>query len=670
MSHPFDGAFIYLSASLLSAPLLPLLINAALCLLVYSLSRALLLIWQRARVQATQQLSTIVLQGWRVDSIQIGLILLIPILLFPLAAFASTWPIWLGFCWVWIVASVVLSLFLELATVGFISEYDVRPNRLFVEYLKYPKEVCAMLWRGFRWHVLICLAASAISIYYLSHALSPLLQLPYLWPAWLVLPLWPVLFVLNALMIRSSLGHRPANPAMFALTNDALVNSLILNSAWSLIHAIYSFKHENKSSASYGKLALDEVLAIVQETNKVPCSASAKYPTLHLAQPSVKREKPLNLVIILEESLGATFVESLGGIPVTPMLEQFKHQGWWFEQMYATGTRSVRGIEAVVSGYPPTPAQSVVKLSKSQRDFFTIAKLLGQLGYHTEFIYGGESHFDNMNGFFRGNGFQSVIDQKDFENPILVGSWGVSDEDVFNKAHQRHQQLHQQGQPFFSLLFSSSNHAPFEFPDGRIALYDDKKATENNAVKYADFALGQFLQQAQQSAYWQDTLFLVVADHDIRVRGETLVPINNFHIPALILGADIRPKTIARVCSQIDLPVTLLSLMGIQAQHPMIGQDISSMSERELSDASLGRAMMQFNQNYAWMQGQQVALLQMGKAPMFGNYQTNTKRLQLQTEVSAQHQALAKVALAHALLPSMLYQQQQYDIDLSADGRR
>ena len=123
-------------------------------------------------------------------------------------------------------------------------------------------------------------------------------------------------------------------------------------------------------------------------------------------------------------------------------------------------------------------AQSVVKLSLAQRDFFTIAKLLSNEGYHTEFLYGGESHFDNMNGFFMGNGFQSVVDQKDFKDPVFVGSWGVSDEDLFNKAHTQHLKHHQSGKPFFSLIFSSSNHAPFEFPDGRIELHDEKKATE------------------------------------------------------------------------------------------------------------------------------------------------------------------------------------------------
>jgi phosphoglycerol transferase MdoB-like AlkP superfamily enzyme len=140
------------------------------------------------------------------------------------------------------------------------------------------------------------------------------------------------------------------------------------------------------------------------------------------------------------------------------------------------------------------------------------------------------------------------------------------------------------------------------------------KRTDNNAVKYADYAIGEFFKKAKASPYWKDTVFLIVADHDIRVRGDSLVPIKHFHIPGLILGADIQPKKLTTIASQIDLPVTLLSLMGIQGQHPMTGRDLSS----EPSD-QLGRAMMQYNANFAWMEqtkeANQVVVLREGKAP-------------------------------------------------------
>jgi phosphoglycerol transferase MdoB-like AlkP superfamily enzyme len=363
-------------------------------------------------------------------------------------------------------------------------------------------------------------------------------------------------------------------------------------------------------------------------------------------------------VIILQESLGATFVESLGGVPVTPNLEKLKDQGIWFEQLYATGTRSVRGIEAVTTGFQPTPADSTVKLSKSQKNFFTIAALLAKQGYSTEFIYGGESHFDNMRGFFTGNGFQHIVEQKDYKNPVFVGSWGASDEDLLNKTHEQLLAHHQSGKPFFTLAFSSSNHAPFEFPDGRIELYEQPKATENNAVKYADYAMGEFFKKAQSSPYWKDTVFLVVADHDIRVRGDALVPVERFHIPGLILGADIKPQRWTSVASQIDLPVTVLSLMGIEAQHPMTGRDLSKEDP-----AAEGRAMMQYNDNFAWMEEhdghKQVVVLRPGKEPAHAEYDTTIKKLK-EVKAPAETTNLEQRALANSLLPDLLYKEQRY----------
>ena len=266
-------------------------------------------------------------------------------------------------------------------------------------------------------------------------------------------------------------------------------------------------------------------------------------------------------------------------------------------------------FEAVSAGFLPTPAQAVVKLSLAQRNFATLASILGQHSYQSEFIYGGEAHFDNMRGFFTGNGFNRVTDEKDYKNPIFMGSWGASDEDLFNKTLERLDTKHKEGISSFTLVFTSSNHSPFEFPDGRIELYEQPKATDNNAVKYTDHALAEFIAKAKTSPYWQDTLFVVVADHDIRVRGDSMVPVERFHIPGLILGADLKPKRVKTVASQIDLAPTLLSLMGIDAKHPMPG---SRPDPREADDLP-GRAMMQYEQNYGWMEGNQIVVPAPGK---------------------------------------------------------
>ncbi len=632
-------------------PFAPLFSMLLLGLVILSLSRLGLVLWKFDRVYATGDLLAVMYQGVRVDMIQLGLIALIPILLAPLLAIQRFFHIWKWLTYGWVLIAIVLLVFLEAATPGFIMEYDVRPNRIFVEYLKYPHEVMGMLWKGFKVHIFAGVGFTVLAVMWMRYWMQPWQTAKSTWTnrrLWLV---WPLVFILALLGIRSTLGHRPANPALFAITQDSMVNSLILNSGYSVFYAIYSLQHEAKSSQIYGKMDKAEVLKLTQ-------AKDTDIPTLTTLVPYAKRDKPLNLVIILEESLGAGFVESLGGKPVTPNIEKLKEEGIWFEQLYATGTRSVRGIEAVVTGFQPTPADSTVKLSLSQKNFFSLASLLKQQGYITEFIYGGESHFDNMRSFFMGNGFQNIVDQKDYKNPIFVASWGVSDEDLLNKTHEQLLAHHASGQPFFTLAFSSTNHAPFEFPDGRIELYEQPKATDNNAVKYADYAIGEFIKKAKASPYWKDTVFLIVADHDIRVRGETLVPIEHFHIPGLILGADIAPQRITAMASQIDLPVTVLSLMGVNAQHPMTGRDMS-----DLPEDYLGRAMMQYNYNFGWMEetneANQVVVLREGKAPAHAVYDTKIKHLN-EVAPPANASQLEQRALANSLLPSMLYTEQRY----------
>ncbi len=645
----------------------PLVAMYLVALPILSLSRAGLMFWQLERVASSGIWQEILLQGLRVDIIQMGLLVIIPLLVAPLFAHQKTWSWWRGFSFIWVVASVTLLIFMEAATPGFIGEYDTRPNRLFIEYLKYPHEVMPMLWNGFRVHVFAGIAALVLSLWGMAYFMRPWLNQPR--PQknlkyWLALPFVVLLVVFS---VRSTTDHRPANPALFAITSDTMVNTLILNSTWSVFHAIYSLKHESKSSEIYGEMTEEqamEQIRLMREMlgDKRPLIGDANLPTLTRQIATMRREKPLNLVIILQESLGATFVESLGGVPVTPELEKLKSQGWWFENLYATGTRSVRGIEAVVTGFLPTPAQSVVKLSLSQDHFFTLASLLDSKGYLNEFIYGGESHFDNMRTFFINNDFEQVVDQNDYINPVYVGSWGVSDEDLFNKAHEQLMKHHNNGESFFTLVFTSSNHSPFEFPDGRIELYEEPKATDNNAVKYADYAMGQFFKQAQASPYWKDTVFLVVADHDIRVRGDDLVPVRNFHIPGLILGADIQPKVIKTVASQVDLPTTVISLMGIDAEHPMLGRDLSSEPE-----GLPGRAMMQYEQNFAWMEGNEAVILRPNKAPVHTVYDKTEKKLKLENPPSNAG-AMEKRALGHVLLPSILYREQDYHMPQGSES--
>ena len=637
----------------IAGPFAPLVQMLLIGLVLLSGFRLAMLAWQWERVRTTGAVLEIIVQGVRADLILLGYCLAIPLLLAPLLAYRRTARLWQRFTLGWTMLALIFILFMEVASPQFIMQYDVRPNRLFIEYLNNPREVFSTLWHGFRTAVLLGCAVTVLMGVALVRLLKGASASTPMWPGRRMLLVWPVLCLLVFMQIRSTTGHRPANPAMFALTGDAMVNSLVINSAWSVLDAMRSMDNEAKSSDIYGDFPRAKVFAEVKAAPWLRDYqfANPEQPTRHYQSAAVTRAKPLNLVIVLQESLGATFVESLGGLAVTPELEKLKGEGWWFEQLYATGTRSVRGIEAVVAGYAPTPARSTVKLALSQQNFYTLAAGLGDQGYHTEFVYGGEAHFDNMRSFFTGNGFQKIVDIGDMK-PKFVASWGASDEDLFDKSLERLNTLHAANKPFFSLIFTSSNHEPFEFPDGKIALHDGDKQTVNNAVKYADYALGKFIRAAKQQAYWKDTVFLIVADHDNRVYGDSLVPIKKFHIPGLILGADIEHKRIATIASQIDLAPTLLSLLGVSSTHPMIGRDLAKDS------TTPGRALIQFNDYFAYLEGASATVLRPGQSPLAGQYDAASGHFSPGS--GSPTQAQVDKAMAHVILPSILYREQRY----------
>jgi phosphoglycerol transferase MdoB-like AlkP superfamily enzyme len=629
----------------------PFLFFSLSVLALLQVARVLLVLWQRERASEAGHLGFLFLQGLRFDLIALGYALIAPALLVPLLA-TTRWTYKPAALLLRAVLACQLALFffLELATPAFLEEYDARPNYLFVEYLQYPREVLGTLWGAYRVQlVLACLVVPAV-----------------LAGAWKLLgrgglprgPLHPLKAVplslgLTALCFaaaRSTLAHRPANQSTVAYSSDAMVNTLPLSSLYTLGMAIYDTRRHEQGKVEYGKMPYDEVLALVREGAGIAPEAchDPSIPTLHVQHPTRRPGRPLNLVIVLEESLGAEFVGAMGGLPLTPRLDGLIDQGMWFEELYATGTRSVRGIEAVVSSFLPTPAPAVVKLPRSQRDFFTIAELLERHGYATSFLYGGEAHFDNMRSFFSGNGFETVIDHQDFEDPAFVGSWGVSDQDLFREAHARFEA--QGDRPFFSLVFSSSNHSPWDFPAGEIELYEEPAATGNNAVKYADHALGEFFDLARGSSYWENTVFLVVADHNSRVYGASLVPVERFHVPALFLGGSIAPERVPVLASQIDLVPTALSLIGLQGEHPSLGRDLTDPAQR----ARPGRAILQFHDTNLFLEEDRAVVQRPGMPAAFFRWDG------ADLQPAEPDLELGRRALAHALWPQLSYRAQDY----------
>lgn len=631
------------------------------CLSLLTLSRLLLLLWLNDRVSQVDGWWPSLIGGLRVDVILIAILILIPMTIAPWVGqnrLAQTVIAW------WYRGLIVLVVFMEVASPTFIAEYDSRPNRLFVEYLVSPIEVGGMLLSAYPIELIVA-GLAVIAAGYASRRVFPTSRsedLAMVTPHSAMAIRWRVAASLTAALVlglaaRGTLAHRPFNPSMVAFGNDSLVNTLPVNSLYNVVHALYRTRSERSSREAYGSMSIDLAQArVLGAAGIAKGEIDASLPSLHSQTASVSSPKPKHIVMVIEESLGAQFVSHLGGKDLTPNLDKLSKEGWTFLNAFATGTRSARGLEALTTGFLPTPSESVLKLPRSQSGFFTLAQLLGRHGYRSRFVYGGEAHFDNMRAFFLGNGFDEVVDLPRFESPRFVGTWGASDGDMFRKLDSLLSNDADDA-PTFTVAFSVSNHSPWEFPHDRIK--PEGVPDRDDAIRYADMALGEFFDKAQRSPYWDRTVFLIAADHDARAGGASLLPVNNFHIPAMFVGKGIAPRMDDQIVSQVDLPPTLLSLAGVSSSHPMVGADLTTRRP--------SRAIMQFGDNYGYLASDVLTVLEPGRQPKAFRVDMRTRRAISDAPVDADQ---AQLALAHALWAEWMYREGRYALPTDLKNRR
>ena len=620
---------------------------------ITTISRILLFFVFKERVVENPNYGQLFLIGLRFDLILMCYIAFLPTVLISLLP-DSVLKHFKKFFNIYFIFFLFLFLLMELSTLDFINQYDTRPNRLFLDYLIYPKEVVGTLLKSYLPSLIITTILLGIALFFaFKHGKKIFYPFDSTYKTKLLL--FPLVAFFLFFGARGSLtSKRPINASNAIFCSDQMTNSLGLNSLYTVAFAAYSIKNEGDVK-KYGKMDELEAYTRVKKYMDVTEFIPGEVPFLHLQKPDAPQPK-YNVVIFLQESLGAEYVGCLNGLPLTPELDKLAKEGLLFTNLYCTGTRSVRGIEQVTAGFLPNPSESIVKLGGSQQGFFTLADAFGRQNYDTSFIYGGMANFDNMASFFNGNGFKNIIDETDFDKDgkkyAMKGTWGYCDEDLAVKANEYYKNLG--NKPFFSLMFSTSNHEPFEFPDGRIQLYEQPKNTVHNAMKYADFSIGKFFELAKKEAYFKNTIFVIIADHNTRTYGKNLVPVNKFHIPALIIAPNVeKGSTYDNLASQMDIPSTVLALSGITTKTPMPGRNLL-----KLPKGTKGRTIMLFHETYAFRVEDDIVILNPNAKPLQFKVKSDTELIPV-----ALNEELAKDALAHIVASSNLYKKRVYKID-------
>jgi phosphoglycerol transferase MdoB-like AlkP superfamily enzyme len=499
-------------------------------------------------------------------------------------------------------------LFISMAEITFFDEFESRFNLIAVSYLIYPTEVIGNIKESYPLPILLSLnfLAAAVVFYIFRKKLQAV-------PTGDNIPFRKriagyTLLVLTAASLQFMVGtntlyHSNNHTAEEIAANGVSSFFRALNNMDLDFHSYYATLPGSVTAPSLREqLTLDGSVLVSQDIKDL----NRKHTNLH----PLANGKKLNVVILAEESLGAEFVESLDGKKgLTPVIDSLSMKSLSFTNAFATGTRTVRGLEAISSSFPPIPSESIVKRPGSE-NIATIGSILRSEGYSTTFLYGGYGLFDNMNHFFSRNGFETY-DRSDMTEVKFSNIWGVSDEDLYHNAIGYFREKSAKHQPFFGLVMSTSNHKPYTFPanDAGIPV---KGGGRDAGVRYADYAIGKFFDEVKNESWFKDTLFIVIADHDARVYGKSSMPVHRYRIPVLFYAPQyIKPAINAALFSQLDVAPTILGMLGISYTAPFFGQNV--LSRQYQSNATRRWVPLNYNFNVGLFNQKRLVMLGVNK---------------------------------------------------------
>ena len=461
----------------------------------------------------------------------------------------------------------------------FWDEFSVRFNFIAVDYLVYTVEVIGNIRESYNMPAIFAGIGIVTAVIYWSLSRTGLLKL------WMEAPRVPMKSRLLAgtawFILPLAFGLLLDSRYLPEFKND-YNRELAKNGPWSFVAAFRNNKLDYKTF--YPSMPVDEAFAQLRSELSADGSVlltDNPHDTLRFVSNDGTPIQP-NVIQITVESLSSSFMARYGSDRnITPHLDALMEKSLVFDNYYATGTRTVRGMEAMTLSLPPTPGRSIVKRLRNG-NMFSLGSVFRSRGYDTAFIYSGYGYFDNMNAFFGNNGYR-IVDRASVEKEDITfaNAWGACDEDLFNWTLREADQGAKSGQPFHYFVMTTSNHRPFTYPDGRIDL-PSKVSGRDGGVKYTDYAINKFLEDASKKPWFKNTIFVIVSDHCASVAGKSELPVQNYRIPLMIYapGGQIKPGRVDTLMSQIDFPPTLLGLLNWSYPSRFYGWDIMNTTGR------------------------------------------------------------------------------------------
>jgi len=519
--------------------------------------------------------------------------------------------LYLVFC-----ANIFLLLFSGVAEYYFFDEFSTRFNFIAVDYLIYSHEVVNNIIESYPIFTIVgAIAVVSILLFlflrrHLECSINVKSSLKNRGKTGVVFLLLPLLFYL---FVDISFSEISSNNYANELSSNGIYNLFAAFRNNQIRYGTFYATRDNREVFRHLRALLEEKNSSFVTDDVFDITRTIK---------NEGKAKRLNVVVVMVESLSAHFLGVFGSSQnLTPNLDLLAKESILFTNLHATGTRTDRGLEAVTLSVPPIPGRSIIKRPHNE-NMFTWGTIMKSRGYDLKFIYGGYGYFDNMNYFFSHNGF-AVVDRANLTNHEISfeNAWGVCDEDLFAKARAEFSQSYQAHKPFLAIIMTTSNHRPYTYPEGRITI--PSGSGRKGAVKYTDYAIGKFIRDAQQEPWFQDTVFVIVADHCAYAAGRISLPVKKYVIPLLIYAPDhFPPQKIDKLASQIDIAPTVLGLLNFNYTTNFFGKDIFKMRPDQ------ERAFIGTYQKLGYMKSNLLAVLDVKKRKALCQFDRTTGNME------------------------------------------
>ena len=496
----------------------------------------------------------------------IRLVIYIMLVLAP-ASFRNRWR--KGILYFYFFLTIFFLCFNAVSEWFFWDEFSSRYNFIAVDYLVYTTEVMGNIQESYPITaiVLIVLAISLLIFFLLRPALKSSLFVPM---PFVMRTIISLVLIFVAVLTFFGVNEKWRNFSANEYANQLAGNGIFQfgNAYWQNNLDFFKF---------YKTLPDQEAFTILRQQLASPNAEFISDDVFDIRRriSYAGAERKYNVVLISVESLSASYMKRFGGEKnITPYLDSLAGHSLFFTNLYASGTRTVRGLEALSLSIPPTPGQSIIKRPGNE-NLFSMASVLNKKGYTSQFIYGGYSYFDNMGYFFAHNGYE-VLDRDNIEPSKIhyQNIWGVADEDLFTLALETMDKNAAMGKPFFSHVMTVSNHRPYTYPENRVPIGPENQSREG-AVQYTDYAINKFLKEASQKPWFDSSVFIIVSDHCAASAGSVELPVTGYHIPMLIYAPKIiQPGIFDRLTAQIDVVPTVMGILNLNYTSKFLGRDI------------------------------------------------------------------------------------------------